>query len=69
MPINTQLKPTAFVKMVLEYYYYYGVWKEMCEGDYPEIWITELDTEVLKLAYFNEKDQSVPYVFISKRKR
>ncbi len=68
IPINTQLKPSAFVKMVLEYYYY-NQWKTMIRFENTGLWISSHDTDILDGEYFDEKDQVVPYYYFKDRKK
>ena len=68
VPINTQLKPSGFVKLVLEYFYYKD-WETLVNTGDKSIWITEHDTEILDKAMFDEDDQLLPYLFVHNRKK
>lgn len=68
IPINSQLKPTAFIKMVLEYYYYQE-WKEMIKQNDLFMWIVAHDTDVLSKEYFDEGDKKLPFLFVADCKK
>ena len=68
IPINSQLRPSAFVKMAIEYYYP-NKWKEMVSADYSDIWISSVDTDILEKCLFDDKDEKVPYYYLVDRKK
>ena len=68
IPTNSQLKPTAFVKMVMEYYYY-NQWKVKIEEHDKMVYVSSHDTEILDAEMFGELDQSIPYIFVKDRKK
>ena len=68
IPINAQLKPSAFIKFVLEYFYFNN-WKKMINNKDEDIWITSHDTDFLDAKVFVEEDRLLPYICIMNRKK
>lgn len=61
IPTNRIIYPTAFVKLVIQYYYY-DEWKKKIENDENIYQIKETEKKEINKKYWNQDEKTVPFI-------
>jgi len=64
VPLDKILLPSAFIKIVLQYFYY-DLWKNrIVEQDYSSIFIQNNESHSIDQKYFSNNEKNIPYIHI-----
>lgn len=64
VPLDKILLPSAFIKIVLQYFYY-DLWKNrVVEQDYRNIFIQNNESRSIDQKYFSNDEKNIPYMHI-----
>lgn len=66
IPINKKIRPTLFVKFIVEYYYF-DLWRNKIKNMDIDIFYEKKDFEDIERRYFSLKDEMIPFINIVRR--
>ena len=67
-PTDNVLFPSAFVKLILQYFYY-DIWKQkIMQGDFQDCLIERIEREIIGRQYWGIDEMKIPYISCSGHK-
>ena len=68
VPMDNVLFPSAFVKLILQYFYY-DIWKQkIMQGDFQDCLIERIEREIIGKQYWGIDEMKIPYISCSGHK-
>lgn len=68
VPTDNVLFPSAFVKLILQYFYY-DIWKQkIMQGDFQDCLIESIEREIIGRQYWGIDEMKIPYISCSGHK-
>lgn len=65
VPTDNVLFPSAFVKLILQYFYY-DIWKQkIMQGDFQDCLIERIEREIIGRQYWGIDEMKIPYISCS----